>query len=302
MSTLRVVKPKAPTALKVLVSDYLAHQRGRGLSPRTAALTANVLERTFLPWCSEHGLTRPDQLTQRAVDRFQGDLLERKLARESVRTYVRTIATFVRWAGDEFGKVKLKQPKAERKVVETLSRDEVARIENAAVSERDQIIIRLLADTGIRLGELLGLRRSDLIEQGRERYIKVRGKGARERLVPLPPALFQRLRRYAGRGAGERIFVTNRRSPKTGDYEPVQPRSVQNMLKFTAEAAGITRRVHPHLFRHSFATHALRRGMNPLQLQRILGHADLTMISSTYSHLTASDAFGALMSALTAED
>jgi integrase len=118
--------------------------------------------------------------------------------------------------------------------------------------------------------------------------------------------LFQRLRKFAERGrrgtVAERIFVTNRKSPKTGDYEPLAPRSVQNMIHFTAQATGIERSVHPHLFRHSYATWALRRGMNPLQLQRILGHADLSMISGVYSHLTPSDSYAAMIALLRTED
>jgi integrase/recombinase XerD len=223
---------------------------------------------------------------------------------------LRTLGSFIRWAQADdaiSSKVKTHQPVREHKLLETLTREEIARIEDVADSQRNKLIIRLLADTGIRLGELLGLRASDLEEQGRERYIKVRGKGARERLVPVAPALFQRLRTYATRGRPtstrvERIFVTNRRSPKTKEFEPLKPRSVQNMIHFNAQEAGIERKVHPHLFRHSYATWALRRGMNPLQLQRILGHRDLAMISGVYSHLTPSDSYTALMDLLRAEE
>jgi len=300
---LKVVKPSPRTAIDTVVSDYLAQQRSRGLSPRTTALTSNVLERIFLPWCARQGLHEPAHLTQRLLDRLGADLLDRKLARESVRTYTRTIGTFVRWAQADSAieaNLRVHQPKPERKLIETLSREEVTKLEDAANAERDKIIIRLLADTGVRLSELLGLRALDLIEQGRERYIKVRGKGARERLVPVTPTLYQRLRTYAKRGH-DRIFVTIRRSPRTREYETLAPRSVQNMLRFTAESAGVARRVHPHLFRHSYATWALRKGMNPLQLQRILGHADLTMISTVYSHLNASDSYAAMLDLLRAE-
>lgn len=300
---LKVVEPSPRTAIETVVSDYLAQQRSRGLSPRTTALTSNVLERTFLPWCASQGLHEPAHLTQRLLDGLGADLLDRKLARESVRTYTRTIGTFVRWAqadGSVEAKLRMHQPKPEKKLIETLSREEVMKLEDAAVTERDRVIIRLLADSGVRLGELLGLRSTDLIEQGRERYVKVNGKGARQRLVPVAPAFYQRLRRLAARGH-DKIFVTVRRSPRTREYEPLAARSVQNMLRFTAEAAGLGRHVHPHLFRHSYATWALRKGMNPLQLQRILGHADLTMISTVYSHLNASDSYAAMLQLLSTE-
>ncbi len=314
---LKIAQPKPSSALEALVRDYLANQRSRGLSPRTAALTANVLEQQFLPWTVKDGITAPDQLTQRVLDRWSSYLLEDHrtptggpLARESVRTYLRTLGSFLRWAQAEDAvgaKVRTRQPVREHRLLETLTREEITRMEDAADSQRDKLIIRLLAETGIRLGELLGLRSSDLTEQGRERYIKVKGKGSRERLVPLAPALFQRLRAYALRGRpastrGERIFVTNRRSPKTGEYEPLAPRSVQNMIHFCAQSAGIERSVHPHLFRHSYATWALRKGMNPLQLQRILGHRDLSMISTVYAHLTPADSYTAMMELLRAED
>jgi site-specific recombinase XerD len=313
---LKIVEPQR-SPLERLVADYLAHQRSRGLSAHTAALTANVIEHGFLPWCAKEELTRPEQLTQPVMDRWAAYLLEdhrtprgKALARESVRTYLRTLGSFVRWAQDTDAaigaKVKTHQPVAEHRLMETLTREEITRMEDAAGVERDKLIIRILADTGIRLGELLGLRAGDLVEQGRERYIKVRGKGARERLVPVRPELYMRLRRYAERGrlagSASRIFVTTRRSPKTGEYESLAPRSVQNMLKWVAKDGHIERAVHPHLFRHSYATWALRKGMNPLQLQRILGHADLSMISGVYSHLTPTDAYAAMIELTRTED
>jgi len=306
-----------PTPLQSLVGDYLAHQRGRGLSPRTLKQAVDVVERQFLPWCVNEAVTTPDQLSQRVLDRFGAHLLEdrttpkgKPLARETVRTYLRTLGQFLRWAQSEdavAAKVKLQTPGRQRRLLETLSREEIQRMEDVVGTERDKLMIRLLADTGIRLGELLGLRTTDLAEQGRERYIKVKGKGSRERLVPVAPALFLRLRRYALRGRpaqarSERIFLTNRRSAKSGDYEAVSGRAVQNVVMYAAQTAGLQRSVHPHLFRHSYATWALRKGMNPLQLQRILGHADLTMISGVYSHLTPSDSYTALMDLLRVED
>lgn len=299
----------APNALEQLVEDYLAHLRARGLSPRTSQQAVDVLERQWLAWCRQESIDAPAQLDQRLVERYAATLLDdgRQLSRASVRTYLRVLAAFVRWAQAEEAvgeRVKVELPRREDRLVETLERDEIEKLEDHGVSERDRLVIRVLADTGIRLGELLGLRHEDLVEQGRERYLRVRGKGARERLVPVAPALFLRLQRYAQRGGRTtgRIFLTSRRSARTGEYEPVQPRSIQNALAFAAQAAGITKRVHPHLLRHSYATWALRRGMNPLQLQRILGHADLTMISTTYSHLTASDSYQAMIDLLRSEE
>lgn len=308
--TLTIVKPKAATELQSLSADYQTHQRAGRWSPRTAALNANVLDKTFLNWCAENEITRPGQLDQLVIDRWTAYLLEdhrtptgHGLARESVRTYTRTLGSFIKWAQTEDAvgsRVKSRQPTRERKLVETLSRQEIQKLEDSAQTERDKLIIRLLADSGIRLGELLGLRSTDLVEQGRERFIHVKGKGARERLVPLVPALYTRLKRFAGRG-GDRIFMTLRKSPKTGQVERLRPRSVQNMIGFTAQAAGI-RPTHPHSFRHSFATWWLRRRKDPITLAKILGHKDLRMITEVYAHLIASDTYAAMVDLMSEDD
>jgi site-specific recombinase XerD len=308
---LKVVKSQS-SGLESLVNDYMAHLGAKGLSPRSTGQASAVLRRQFLPWCDEQGITKPDELTQRVLDRWSNYLQsdDRQLAKESVRTYLRTVAMFLKWAqrdGSIAASVHINGPRKERRVIDVLSRDQIQKMEDRAATERDKLVIRLLADTGIRLGELLGLRVGDLREDGRERYIKVHGKGSRDRLVPMSPALYQRLKRFADKSrpdnaASDKIFLTNRRSHKTGDYEAVQPRSIENMITAAGEAAKLERSVHPHLFRHSFATWCLRRGMNPMQLQDILGHSDLTMISQVYKHLNQSDAHSAMMAVLRAED
>ena len=107
-------------------------------------------------------------------------------------------------------------PKLPKHVLDALDRVEIDRLEDAARTERDKVIVRLLATSGIRAGELLGLTPADLVEQGRDRFIRVHGKGARERLVPIQPQLYRRLQRVArGRPADARsdgLFVALRRS------------------------------------------------------------------------------------------
>jgi hypothetical protein len=98
--------------------------------------------------------------------------------------------------------------------------------------------------------------------------------------------------------SSDRLFLSRRRSLITGDYEALRESGVQQFIRDLAEAAGITKRVHPHLFRHSAATHMLRQGMNPLLVAQVLGHSSLAMIQGVYSHLTAADMHTALMDAL----
>ena len=113
------------------------------------------------------------------------------------------------------------------------------------------------------------------------------------------------MKRHAEKGRHEvdteRIFTSLRRSRKTGHYEPLTDSGVQSMVRDLAGAAGITRRVYPHLLRHFFATNYLRKGGSPLNLQKILGRESLAMITRTYSHLNFGDAHAEAMRIL-AED
>jgi site-specific recombinase XerD len=227
---LKVVEPQPASALETLVEDYLAHCRARGLSPNTVNQSYRYpLKGILLPFCAREGVTDVSGLTSRTMDKLSAQLLEggrrdgRPLSKHSVHSYSRTLNHFFSWAKKEGEKVdtKAQLPKLPKKLVEVVSREEIQRMEDAAKTERDKLIVRILADTGLRVGELLGLRTNDLVEQNRNYYLKVRGKGAVDRLVPAP-RLYRRLRIYAERGrprdvVSSRIFLSHRRRPN-GDY------------------------------------------------------------------------------------
>jgi integrase/recombinase XerC len=190
-------------------------------------------------------------------------------------------------------------------VLTVLTREQIRDLEDAATSERDKLVVRLLADTGMRLGELLSLTGQSLIEQGRMRYLKVHGKGDKERMIPLGPDLYRRLTKYIEKGrpqdtTSDRIFLTLRRSHRTGDYSPLEERATQEMFDVLRQRASIPDNVpcHPHALRHAFATNALRKGIGLIPLQHILGHTNLTQITNTYSHLTPEDDAAALLAVL----
>lgn len=315
MAPLTVVTAQVPTALESLVADFLADCRARGLSIRTVQAYEHPIRREFLPWCVEQGVSDPAQLTSALVNGFATRLLDHggrrgELARASVRSYLRSVKVFLAWAGSAEGGAATvgavpKLPKPEKRMIDVLSRDEIQRMENAAPTERDKLILRLLADCGLRLGELLSLRGDDIWEPKRGQFaLKVRGKGSRDRLVPLSPALYRRLRRYlAGRRADhhDRVFVSLRKGAD-GRGAPLTESGVGQVIRILGREAGLDKRTHPHLLRHSFATEWLRRGGNIVSLQRILGHADLSMITGVYSHLDSGDDYAAAMAVLMGQD
>lgn len=154
-------------------------------------------------------------------------------------------------------------------------------------------------------GEVLaGSGSLNVIRVDRRTFLKVRGKGSHERLVPVSPTLVRRIERHLrGRPAdtgSPKLFLGIRCGPH-GDFEALTPSGVLTLVNSAGERAGIKKRVHPHLFRHSFATEALRRGMNAVQLARVLGHNSLRMIERTHSHLNAGDAYDAVIRMLAVE-
>jgi site-specific recombinase XerD len=173
-----------------LIEDYLADCRARGLSPKTIKdAYAYPLLHVFLPWCERNEIVDVAQLDNRALNRLTSELLEqggkrKPLSRFTIDTYVRNVNLFLSWCRREglIGQVRAQPPKLPRRIVDVLSRTEIDRLEDTARSERDKVIVRLLADTGIRTGELCGLNEPDLMEHGRDRYIRVHGKGAKDRL------------------------------------------------------------------------------------------------------------------------
>ncbi len=274
----------------------------------------DALEGVLLPYCSRTGVTEPAELTDRHMKELTDRLLDgtgsrsgRPLAKPTVHSYVRAINTFLVWVKDSGGAVgaRAQRPKLERRILAVLTRKEIGSMEDAAALERDKLIVRTLADSGIRLGELLKLTPDDILTEGRRHFLRVQGKGSRDRKVPTSPALAQRLKRYAQHtrreSASTRLFQTQKRSPRSGEYAALTESGVQQMIRLLAQDAGITKRVYPHLFRHSFITWQLESGLNPILLSRIVGHESLTMINQVYAHVTMDAAYDALMKALLAD-
>jgi site-specific recombinase XerD len=310
-SSLSLVEAAPASALTLLIADYCQDRRVN-CSPKTIRIYRDALEEVLLPFCAKHGVERIDQLTDRQLNDLTVSLLDgtgsrsgRALSKHTVHSYIRAVNAFLAWARKDGETVtaKAKLPTLGRRVLDVLSREEIQALEDAAETERDKLIVRVLADTGMRLGGLLGLSLADMHQDGRTFSLRVHEKGDKQRLVPVRPELYRRLRRFAEKtrraADSDRIFLAHRKSPRTGQYEPLEASGVNQLFVNLAELAGIRKRVYPHLLRHSFATHFLRRGGNPLLLQQILGHDSLAMITMNYSHLTISDAHAETMRILT---
>jgi integrase len=306
-----VLKPsnnRFSSRLADLAEEYLDDRRCEGLSRASLDRSYGfVLHRVFLPWCDSNELRDPDQLDEAVVRRFSGELLDRPsargkpLSRHTVRSYVRIVRLFLSWLERHGENVpaKPKLPRAGKRHRDVLSRGEIDALEAAAGNERDRLIIRVLGDCGLRLSEVTKLRTRDIVRTHNRVYLHVRGKGERERRVPVPPRLVTRLGRFlqqrAGSGAGDSVFVASRRDA-LGDFQPLTDSGVSQLIASAAAHARLGKPVHAHLFRHSWMTEMLRRGMNPIQLSVIAG-ASQQVIAEHYEHLTEEDAYDAMITA-----
>jgi integrase/recombinase XerD len=305
---IQLLDTPSSSPLERLVDDYLNSTRARGLSPRTDHQYSYALGSVFLPWCARDGITRVEELDRRALDRFTSSLLQRRnpagqpLSKHSVHTYIRPVRLMLTWASREGETVNAKPqlPRREKPIRDVLSRDEIDRLEDAVASERDKVIIRVFGDCGLRLEELTRLSAGDIVRSGRQAHLRVLGKRNRMRDVPVPPQLLRRLDRLAERRPDDRstdqLFLGLRRG-RHGEYEALTVGGVYQVVKDAAAKARLTKRIYPHLLRHSWMTEMLRNGMNPIQLSIIAG-ASGEVIQECYTHLTKDDAYEAMLRAL----
>lgn len=280
--------------LAELVWAYLEHVRANGRSAATVSQYRFALS-VFLRFCKEEGLQTPDQLTRRAVDRYSVWLQEqpgskgRPLSEVSVNTYLRSLNLFISWLAEqgELARFRAKTRKPEPKPLEVLSPAEIEAMVRAASSPRDRLIVRILAETGCRLGELIGLRVGDLVVQDGHHFLYLRGKTG-ERWVAIRRDLSGQLMAYIAGGRpgrpadDEPVFMAQRR--RDGNYEALTPSGVQQMIRYLARDAGIRKRVHPHLFRHTYGTEFIAQGGDSVMLAKVLGHRSLATINSVYAH------------------
>lgn len=304
------VVPSAPTSpLERLAADYLAHCQARGLSPRTLNNSYGyALNSVLLPWCAAQGIRDVSELDARTVDRFTSALLQRTkdgkpISKHTVHSYIRPVRQMLTWAGriGEDVRAKPQLPRCPKPIRDVLSREEIDLMEQAAACERDRVIIRIFGDCGLRLNELTQLTPEDIVRSaGRQAFLRVLGKGGRVRDVPVFPILLRRIERLIeGRPlerSEDRVFLTSRRGPG-GLFDPLTQWGIHQIVSDTAARAGIRRRVHAHLLRHSWMTEMVRQGVNPLQLSVIAG-ASLPVIMEHYTHLTRNDAYDSMMRAL----
>ena len=184
----------------------------------------------------------------------------------------------------------LRGPRKTQKLPDVLTRDEVATLlatphGRSPTALRDRALLELMYACGLRASEATGLEIDD-IDLG-EQMLRARGKGSKERVVPIGREAVAALRAYAEQGRPELVGVRNERHVFVNSRGVGLTRQgLYKIIRGHAETAGLAGRVSPHTLRHTFATHVLSGGCDLRVLQEMLGHADVAT-TQVYTHLSS---------------
>ncbi|MEX2261175.1 MAG: tyrosine-type recombinase/integrase [Bryobacteraceae bacterium] len=279
------------------VERFLEELMRRNVSAHTFEAYSSDL-RQFLDYFSPQGSVppQPSEFAVLHVREWLADLYDRKLSVTTIRRRLAALRTFFKYLERE-GIVPMNPARLVRtpKLRQTLPAVMTAERANAIVDgvgeakldrpypARDLAIFEFLYGCGVRAAELVGLNLNDIDRD--ERWIRVRGKGRKERQVPFGSKAAQALERYlTERQAppGERAVFVNHRGRR------LSGRSVRNFVKFYARFLAGDDSIHPHSFRHAYATHLLSDGADLRSIQELLGHASLST-TQRYTQVSLTD-------------
>ena len=236
----------------------------------------------------------PSNATREEIERYVAELRAKGLAATTIARRLAAVRSFFRHqvligARKDNPAVDIGLPRRARRLPRTLSPGEAERLVEAASGTgprdlRDRALVELLYGAGLRVSEAVGLERGGVDLE--ERLVRSIGKGGKERIVPLGRSAADALRRYLSRG---RPYLDRRHRPElflNAQGGPLTRAGAFLILRRLAEKAGLEpSRIHPHLLRHSFATHLLEGGADLRSVQEMLGHADLAT-TELYTHVT----------------
>jgi site-specific recombinase XerD len=278
----RLPKQKPPDYLDQLLSSWQLSLRSERKSESTVKVYTDGVT-AFLRWCRSTDTT--PELTKTAVQEFTAALLAAGAEPSTARSRQLALKRFSAWLTEE-GEYSsdpllgVKPPKLDTKVTDALTDDELKRLMKACAGRefrdiRDIAVVRLMAETGMRAGEVVGLQLAD-VDLTRGLATVHRGKGGKGRIVPFSAQTATAIDRYlrARRGhlleANPQLWLGDRGKGFTYD-------GLHAALKYRAQLAGIDR-FHPHLLRHTAATRWLRAGGSEGGLMAVAGWATRDMI------------------------
>ena len=287
--------------LDTLIHHYEVHNQTEGKSTRTVEWYTGVLN-LFRNWLVEEDMsTTLNALGEDEVRQFilyiQGRKgLWGKTSSHTLNNRVRALRAFFNWLyqrgyTQDHRLQHVKPPKVVQKEIEPLTEEEIDQLfasmnPNTVLGARNTAIYALMLDTGIRLSEAANLKDDDA--HLKDRYIKVLGKGNKERIVAFGVACQRSLIHYAYHYRVEPAHPRNDTFFLSLDGYPLTSSAIRSLTERVSHAAGLPR-LHPHLLRHTYATQFLLNGGDVFLLKQNLGHTTLVMVEN-YVHIAAQKA------------
>lgn len=275
-----------------MIEGFLKYLRSKNLSPETYRAYESDLKRWSSFLGPEERLVCADV---RVVRSYLSYLYTQRYSKRSIARMLSCLRTFYNFLCEKgicrINPARLiRMPKQPRRLPQYLEIEETRRLIEAPSLEgfqglRDKALMETMYSSGLRVSEVSGLNIGDIKQK--EGVIRVRGKGARERVIPIGqaalkaiaeylPLRFQKVQKVCSQTSA--IFVS-----KSG--RRLDPRSIRRILNYYGRKAGLGRPVSPHTLRHSFATHMLNRGADLRSVQELLGHASIST-TQIYTHVS----------------
>lgn len=229
-----------------------------------------------------------EEVTVDWVRSFLSDLTDQGLERKSMARKLAALRSFFKFLCKDGYLTqnpvqRISTPKLGRKLPEFLYLEQMEKLLQTpdcttVLGVRDQVILELLYGSGLRVSELAILNREDVdIDQ---MLLRIKGKGKKERLVPMTKYALEAIQAYLNmRENSQKALLLNYQGSR------LSVRSIRRILNNLANQAGLPLHIHPHMLRHSFATHLLDGGADLRSVQELLGHAKLSS-TQIYTHLT----------------
>jgi len=278
-------------ALKTQFLEYIEIEKGRSVK------TVENYDRYLSRFLVQTKVAKPSQLTESIVREFRlwlnrqegiGGAMKRK-TQNYYMIALRAFLKYLRKIGVEsLQPEKIELAKVGARDLDLITAEELNRLMKSPVGDsekalRDKAMLELLFSTGLRVSELCSLNAD--IDLTRDEF-SVRGKGDKVRVVFLSPSAKKAVAEYLKKRTdmGEALFLGYGKGGKEKDAR-LTPRSIERVVKQYATKAGITRKVTPHVIRHSFATDLLEGGADLRSVQALLGHANIAT-TQVYTHVT----------------
>lgn len=224
-----------------------------------------------------------------SVRRFVVNLSQQEYNKTSIARILSSVRAYFNFlqleSKIEFNPAKaVRNPKPEKRLPNFLDENEVKNLLEQLMPPRDRAVLELLYSSGLRVSELVNLKMRDIdLDSG---FLRTKGKGAKERLVPFGKYAVDSLKAWLTELATRKKKVDNIFINKNGTK--LSEVWVRKMIRTYARRAGIQKLVTPHVLRHSFATHLLDRGADLRSVQELLGHSSIAT-TQIYTHLTTAN-------------